>query len=220
MTRALICDPDMPAKAQAERPDDIRACIGCNQACIGHFQAGYPISCIQRPETGREREFGTLVITPKPKDVMVVGGGPAGMKAAVVAAQRGHRVTLYEASGRVGGQVLLAERLPGRAEFGGAATNLQSELDRYGVIVKTHVEVDAATDHRRNGPTMSSSRPARRPYRPHARTGRGHAGPRGVGCDRLQRRRTPPRARSSWRTGEATGPGSESRKCSPARAAR
>lgn len=144
MTRALICDPDMPAKAQAERPDDIRACIGCNQACIGHFQSGYPISCIQRPETGREREFGTLVITPKPKDVMVVGGGPAGMKAAVVAAQRGHRVTLYEASGRVGGQVLLAERLPGRSEFGGAATNLQSELDRYGVIVKTRVEVDAA----------------------------------------------------------------------------
>ncbi|MFC9556395.1 FAD-dependent oxidoreductase [Rhodococcus sp. NPDC056960] len=144
MTRALICDPDMPAKAAAERPDDIRACIGCNQACIGHFQAGYPISCIQRPETGREREFGTLTLTPKPTDVMVVGGGPAGMKAASVAAQRGHRVTLYEAAGRVGGQILLAERLPGRAEFGGAATNLHSELDRYGVIVKTRVRVDAA----------------------------------------------------------------------------
>ncbi|GAB90167.1 oxidoreductase [Gordonia rhizosphera] len=144
MTRALICDPDMPTKAAAERPDDIRACIGCNQACIGHFQSGYPISCIQRPETGREREFGTLTITPKPKDVMVVGGGPAGMKAASVAAQRGHRVTLFEASGRVGGQIRLAELLPGRSEFGGASTNLQAELDRYGVIVKTHVEVDAA----------------------------------------------------------------------------
>lgn len=144
MTRALICDPEMPAKAQAQRPDDIRACIGCNQACIGHFQAGYPISCIQRPETGREREFGTLSITAKPKDVMVVGGGPAGMKAASIAAQRGHRVTLFEASGRIGGQVRLAELLPGRSEFGGAATNLASELDRYGVVVKTHVEVDAS----------------------------------------------------------------------------
>lgn len=144
MTRALICDPDMPAKAQAQRPDEIRACIGCNQACIGHFQQGYPISCIQRPETGREIEFGATIPVRGTKDVMVVGGGPAGMKAASIAAQRGHHVTLYEATGRLGGQVLLAERLPGRAEFGGAATNLEAELQRYGVIVKTRVKVDAA----------------------------------------------------------------------------
>ena len=57
MTRALICDPELPAKTAAGRLDDIRACIGCNQACIGHFHAGYPISCIQFPESGREREF-------------------------------------------------------------------------------------------------------------------------------------------------------------------
>ncbi|MGV9709779.1 oxidoreductase [Gordonia sp. NPDC003424] len=165
MTRALICDPDMPAKAEAERPDDIRACIGCNQACIGHFQSGYPISCIQRPETGREREYGTLTISPKPKDVMVVGGGPAGMKAASIAAQRGHRVTLFEASGHVGGQVRLAELLPGRSEFGGATTNLQAELDRYGVIVKTHTEVDAAViaEHRPDHVIVATGA---RPYRP------------------------------------------------------
>ena len=60
---------------------------------------------------------------------MVVGGGPAGMKAAAVAAERGHDVTLYEAAGRLGGQVLLAERLPGRAEFGGAITNLSREVN-------------------------------------------------------------------------------------------
>ncbi|MGQ4614473.1 oxidoreductase [Nocardia sp. R7R-8] len=165
MTRALICDPDMPAKAEAQRPDDIRACIGCNQACIGHFQLGYPISCIQRPETGREIRFGTVTLTPKPKDVMVVGGGPAGMKAASVAAQRGHRVTLYEARGRVGGQVLLAERLPGRSEFGGAVTNLQSELDRYGVIVKTRVEVDAAMIAQQRPDHVILATGAR-PYRP------------------------------------------------------
>ena len=58
MTRALICDPEMPAKARAGAPATIRACIGCNQACIGHFHAGYPISCIQRPETGRELSYG------------------------------------------------------------------------------------------------------------------------------------------------------------------
>lgn len=130
MTRALICDPTMPRLAEEGRFDDIRACIACNQACIGHFHAGYPISCVQHPETGRELTYGTPIRSPRPKEVMVVGAGPAGMKAAVVAAQRGHAVTIYEAAGRVGGQVLLAERLPGREEFGGAATNLRRELDR------------------------------------------------------------------------------------------
>ena len=89
MTRALICDPEMPNKAMAGRSDDIRACIGCNQACIGHFHKGYPISCIQHPETGRELTYGTLAGRAE-QEVMVVGGGPGGMKAAAVAAERGH----------------------------------------------------------------------------------------------------------------------------------
>lgn len=143
MTRALICDPEMPAKASTKRVDEVRACIACNQACIGHFHLGYPISCIQRPETGREQQYGKLSPAAIPKEVMVVGGGPAGMKAAVIAAQRGHRVSLYEASGRLGGQVLLAEKLPHRGEFGGAATNLISEIKRYNVTVHTRTTVDA-----------------------------------------------------------------------------
>ena len=64
MTRALICDPELPAKAAAGATDEIRACVGCNQACIGHFHAGYPISCIQRPETGRELRYGFRVPRP------------------------------------------------------------------------------------------------------------------------------------------------------------
>jgi NADPH-dependent 2,4-dienoyl-CoA reductase/sulfur reductase-like enzyme len=143
MTRALICDPDLPDKASAGLVEEIRACIGCNQACIGHFHSGYPISCIQRPETGRERLYGLVVPAKEPREVMVVGGGVGGMKAAVVAARRGHRVTLYEAARRLGGQVLLAEQLPGRAEFGGAVTNLLGEVERAGVKVVTGVEVDA-----------------------------------------------------------------------------
>lgn len=142
MTRAMICDPEMPAKALSGRHDDIRACIGCNQACIGHFQAGVPISCIQHPETGREREFGTVQISRRRRSVLVVGGGPAGLKAATVAAARGHDVTVCEAARRVGGQVLLAERLPGRAEFGGAVTNLVAEAHRLGVRIETGVRVD------------------------------------------------------------------------------
>lgn len=142
MTRALICDPDMPAKAEQGRTDDIRACIACNQACIGHFHRGFPISCIQHPETGRELKFGALMPAARPKKVMVVGGGPAGMKAAAVAAKRGHRVTLYEASPHLGGQALLAQQLPRRAEFGGIVTNLSRELELAQVRVVKGARVD------------------------------------------------------------------------------
>jgi hypothetical protein len=144
MTRALICDPDMPNKSATGAAEDIRACIGCNQACIGHFHKGYPISCIQNPVTGRELRFGTLHAAQRRRKVMVVGGGPAGMKAAVVAAQRGHEVTLFEAERRLGGQALLAQMLPGRAEFGGLVTNLLRELVTSGVQVKTGTRIDAA----------------------------------------------------------------------------
>ncbi|MDM0031779.1 FAD-dependent oxidoreductase [Variovorax sp. J22P271] len=142
MTRALIADPEMPNKARLGRSDDIRACVACNQSCIGRFQRGFPISCIQQPETGRELRYGTVRRSPKPKRVMVIGGGPAGMKAAVVAAQRGHAVTLYEAAQALGGQVGLAQLLPGRAEFGGVTTNLLRELAHSGVRVIKGVRVD------------------------------------------------------------------------------
>lgn len=144
MTRALICDPLMPAKTLDGRAEDVRACIACNQACIGHFHKGLPISCIQHPETGRELHFGKLQPTLKRRRIMVVGGGPAGMKAAAVAAQRGHDVTLFEASAQLGGQVLLAQLLPRRSEFGGASTNLQREMALAGVRVVRNTRVDRA----------------------------------------------------------------------------
>lgn len=144
MTRALIADPEMPAKAQSGRLEDIRACIGCNQACIGHFHRGLPISCIQHPETGRELTYGTLIATDRPQKVMVVGGGPAGMKAAAVAAARGHHVTLYEAESQMGGQARLAQLLPRRAEFGGIITNLAREMELAQVTVQRGVRVDRA----------------------------------------------------------------------------
>lgn len=142
MTRALISDPEMPRKALQGKSDDIRACVACNQSCIGRFHRGFHISCIQRPETGRELTYGTIKPAPIPKRVMVIGGGPAGMKAAVVAAQRGHTVTLYEATNILGGQVSLAQQIPGRAEFGGVTTNLARELGIAGVVVKKGVKVD------------------------------------------------------------------------------
>ncbi len=144
MTRALIADPEMPNKAREGRVDDIRACIACNQACIGHFFMGAAISCIQHPETGREREFGDPAPAAAPRAVLVAGGGPAGMKAAAVAASRGHRVTLCEAGPRLGGQALLAQLLPGRMEFGGIVTNLARELELAGAAVRLDTRVDRA----------------------------------------------------------------------------
>ena len=144
MTRALISDPEMPNKAARGAEEDIRACIACNQACIGHFHKGYPISCIQNPVSGRELRFGTLSSAARPKKVWVVGGGPAGMKAAVVAAERGHDATLFEAQRRLGGQALLAQMLPGRAEFGGLVTNLERELHLAGVPAHKGTRVDRA----------------------------------------------------------------------------
>lgn len=142
MTRAMICDPEMAGKAAAGRIDDIRACIGCNQACIGHFQMGFPISCIQHPETGRELAYGRLTLAATPRSVLVVGGGPGGLKAAAVAAARGHRVALCESGSRLGGQALLAQLLPGRSEFGGIVTNLAHEAARAGVEVRLNTPVD------------------------------------------------------------------------------
>jgi 2,4-dienoyl-CoA reductase-like NADH-dependent reductase (Old Yellow Enzyme family) len=144
MTRAQICDPAMARKSQAGRLDDIRACIGCNQACIGHFHLGYPISCIQFPESGRELEYGVRKPASTRRKILIAGGGPGGMKAAAVAAARGHEAILCEATERLGGQALLAQQLPGRAEFGGIVTNLAREIELAGATVRTRTKVDRA----------------------------------------------------------------------------
>lgn len=141
MARALITDPEFVNKLVDGRINDIRACIGCNQACVGHRLAHHPISCIQNPESGREIIFDGIRKAETTKCVLVAGAGPAGMKAAVTAAQRGHRVHLYEKSNRAGGQVNLAEKLPGREEFGGVSTNLLQELKRENIRVKLNTPI-------------------------------------------------------------------------------
>ena len=144
MTRAQLCDPEMANKLTAGRPDDIRACIACNQACIGHLYFGAPISCIQHPESGRELVYGKRVPAENPLKILVAGGGPGGMKAAAVAAERGHEVILCESTARLGGQALLAQLLPERAEFGGIVTNLSRELELAGVAPRLGTPVTRA----------------------------------------------------------------------------
>lgn len=142
MVRANICDPEITNKTRQGRIEDIRVCIGCNQACIGHRHTGSPLSCIQNPVTGRELSFSNPPPAHIPKRIIVAGGGPGGMKAAAVAASRGHQVTLYERTERLGGQVLLAEKLPGRAEFGGIVPNLEREMILAGVGIVMGKNVD------------------------------------------------------------------------------
>ncbi len=142
MTRALIVDPEMPAKTARGEVAEVRQCIACNQACIDRFHRGHGISCIQHPETGRETGLGIRRPAEAPKRVLVVGGGPAGMKAACVAAERGHTVTLVERDTTLGGQVRLAERLPRRSELGGIVPNFERELVRAGVEVRLGETVD------------------------------------------------------------------------------
>ncbi len=145
IVRGHIADPEFVRKAYEGRVDDIRACIACDQACIGHRLKGFPISCIQFPETGRELAYGSKAPSARTRKVVVAGGGPAGLKAAAVAAERGHEVILLEASDRLGGQALLAQALPGRAEFGGIVTNLARECERHGVEIRRGVEATRAS---------------------------------------------------------------------------
>jgi 2,4-dienoyl-CoA reductase-like NADH-dependent reductase (Old Yellow Enzyme family)/thioredoxin reductase len=165
MTRAMVCDPEMPNKSMQGDSEDVRACIGCNQACIGHVLKGDGISCIQHPETGRELEYGTLEMAPSPKKILVVGGGPAGMKAAAVAASRGHKVTLMEREAHLGGQARRAHLLPGREEFANLITNLSHEAERAGVQIMCNQNVDA-TVIEEHGPDEIVLACGARPYMP------------------------------------------------------
>jgi 2,4-dienoyl-CoA reductase-like NADH-dependent reductase (Old Yellow Enzyme family)/thioredoxin reductase len=140
MTRAMICDPHMPNKALRGEIQKIRLCIACNQACIGHMQKDEPISCIQNPVTGREAMYAEMPKAMKRKQIVIVGGGPAGMKAAVIASERGHKVTLVEKTDELGGQVKIARNIPGREEFGELVSNLKRELEALRVDVRLHTE--------------------------------------------------------------------------------
>ncbi len=141
MTRATICDPELPNKAREGRLDEIRHCVSCNQGCVGMMHRGFPITCLQNPTVGREKELGagTLQKVSRPQKVLVVGGGPAGMEAARVAALQGHRVMLIEKGPALGGQLIAAASVPCRQEIGGAYRFLSLELKRLGVEVRLGV---------------------------------------------------------------------------------
>ena len=145
--RAMIADPDLVAKTVAGQPERVRPCIGCNQRCIGGvFDFPYRLGCAINVGAGQEQSLGDdkLVMAAEPRRVLVVGGGPAGMEAARVAALRGHRVTLAEAGSALGGSLLLASRAPTRATMKDYAIWLEEEIYRLGVEVRMSTYIDAA----------------------------------------------------------------------------
>ncbi len=119
MTRPHIADPEIINKVLENRIDDIRPCILCNQSCVGNHWKGADIHCIHNPAAGREKELGigTILKSKKSKLIGVVGGGPAGLEFARVAALRGHQVILFEKSRELGGQALIASKFPYRQGF-------------------------------------------------------------------------------------------------------
>ena len=147
LVRALIADPDWVNKARDGRSEEIRACTGCNQGCYGNLTQGYPITCVTNPSVGREATLGsgTLTRAATRKRVVVVGGGPAGLEAAWVAAARGHDVTLLERDEALGGKIRLAAMLPERGELSAFADWRAAECARRGVDVRCGVDADIAT---------------------------------------------------------------------------
>lgn len=144
MTRAHIADPRIVEKLRQGRPDDIRPCVGAN-VCIRNNLEGLPVRCIHNPEAGREAEWGPLLPARRPKRVTVVGGGPAGLEAARVAALRGHSVTLFERQNELGGQLRLWAKAPAMGELRGILRWQEAQLEKLGVEVCLGQEVSPDT---------------------------------------------------------------------------
>ena len=142
MARPLLADPDFVAKAMAGRAKQIAPCIACNQACLDHTFSGKISSCLVNPRACFETE---LVIAPAatPKNVAVVGAGPAGLSVALTAADRGHKVTLFDRGARVGGQLNMARQVPGKEEFHGLVDWYEEMVAASSIDLRLNTDVTA-----------------------------------------------------------------------------
>jgi 2,4-dienoyl-CoA reductase-like NADH-dependent reductase (Old Yellow Enzyme family) len=144
MVRAHIADPAIAAKARSGRTGQIRRCVAANQGCIRSLVTGNMLTCTVNPEVGREGTLGAAMekSATTERSILVVGGGPAGMKVAEVAAKRGHRVLLAERTDELGGKLRPASELPNRASWLYLIEDLEGSLRRHGVETRTGIDVD------------------------------------------------------------------------------
>ena len=141
MARALIADPELPKKAKGANHNRIYHCVACNQGCFDSIFKQQPVTCLINPRAGLEKETEINPVS-RSKKVLVIGGGPAGLKAACTGAERGHKVTLAEKSNRLGGQLLLNANIPGREELVQGAIDLIENLYALDVDVILGKEAD------------------------------------------------------------------------------
>ncbi|OMH29492.1 NADPH-dependent 2,4-dienoyl-CoA reductase [Motiliproteus sp. MSK22-1] len=135
MARPFLADPEFVIKAENQRADEINTCIGCNQACLDHVFVGKLTSCLVNPRACQESEL-VISSTDNPKNIAVVGAGPAGLAFATTAARRGHQVTLFDGASEVGGQFNIAKRIPGKEEFYETLRYFKRQIELTGVELK------------------------------------------------------------------------------------
>jgi len=144
MARPFLADPEFVSKANQGRADEIAPCIACNQACLDHTFAMKLTSCLVNPRACSETEL-NYVKTDVPKSIAVVGAGPAGLSAALVASQRGHNVTLIDKADQLGGQLNLAKQVPGKEEFWGLVDYFKRQVALSGMALQLNTEATAET---------------------------------------------------------------------------
>jgi 2,4-dienoyl-CoA reductase (NADPH2) len=143
MARPFLADADFVIKAAEDRADEINTCIGCNQACLDHIFQGRISSCLVNPRACHEIEL-QYPATQQPKKIAVVGSGPAGLSFATIAALRGHDITLFEQSAKIGGQMNMANQIPGKEEFNETLRYYKRQLDLTGVRTRLDTRASAA----------------------------------------------------------------------------
>jgi 2,4-dienoyl-CoA reductase-like NADH-dependent reductase (Old Yellow Enzyme family)/thioredoxin reductase len=155
LARPQIADPEIVNKYAANKNSEVRSCIACNQECIGRVEKNLPISCVVNPEVGAEKKWIEIrKIKSNKKSVLVIGGGPAGMSAAISSHNAGHDVTLVEAGPALGGQVLLTSTLAKRQRFGLLIAELAEKTIQSDITLKLNTRISDSSETLNNFDTV------------------------------------------------------------------